>query len=381
MIKFHPLTQWDIFCKVVDNFGDIGVCWRLARQLANEQQQSIRLWVDDLKSFKKICPHVDASATQQVVENIAIYSWLDSWQSVPVADIVIEAFACSLPPSYIQAMADANKDIFWVNLDYLTYEKWALSFHATPSLQSSMLKKYFFFPGLPEAGGVLREQGLIDQAESFQNDLLAQQHFLNQLNVVKKPDSFLMLIFSYSNQAIKAWLDILQQSEEHFHLLIPQTPLLMDLADYLKIDISKLVPYYTEHLNNLTLQIIPFVNQQDFDKLLWCTDYNLIRGEDSFVRAQYAGKPTLWHIYPQQDDTHLTKLDAFLDYYLRDVPNTTQQVIKNWWHAWNNQQDMAESWLSYYQQISEIKAQAKSWAKKQKTVTDLITKLAKLYKN
>jgi hypothetical protein len=22
--------HWDIFCRVIDNFGDIGVCWRLA---------------------------------------------------------------------------------------------------------------------------------------------------------------------------------------------------------------------------------------------------------------------------------------------------------------------------------------------------------------
>ena len=26
-------VTWDIFCSVVDNFGDIGVTWRLARQL------------------------------------------------------------------------------------------------------------------------------------------------------------------------------------------------------------------------------------------------------------------------------------------------------------------------------------------------------------
>ena len=43
---------WDIFCSVVDNYGDIGVCWRLARQLSSELEQSVRLWVDDLASFR-----------------------------------------------------------------------------------------------------------------------------------------------------------------------------------------------------------------------------------------------------------------------------------------------------------------------------------------
>ena len=39
---------WDIFCSVVDNFGDIGVCWRLARRLSAGLGQQVRLWVDDL---------------------------------------------------------------------------------------------------------------------------------------------------------------------------------------------------------------------------------------------------------------------------------------------------------------------------------------------
>ena len=29
----QPLL-WDIFCQVIDNHGDVGVCWRLARELA-----------------------------------------------------------------------------------------------------------------------------------------------------------------------------------------------------------------------------------------------------------------------------------------------------------------------------------------------------------
>ena len=51
--------------------------------------------------------------------------------------------------------------------------------------------------------------------------------------------------------------------------------------------------------------------QQQFDELLWQADILMIRGEDSFVRAQYAGKPFMWHIYPQQEQAHLEKLAAF----------------------------------------------------------------------
>lgn len=41
---------------------------------------------------------------------------------------------------------------------------------------------------------------------------------------------------------------------------------------------------------------------------------NLVRGEDSLVRALWAGKPLVWHIYPQDDDAHVAKLSAFLDW-------------------------------------------------------------------
>ena len=65
----------------------------------------------------------------------------------------------------------------------------------------------------------------------------------------------------------------------------------------------------------LTLHAIPFVAQDDYDRLLWACDLNFVRGEDSFVRAQWAARPFVWQIYPQADGAHLAKLDAFLDRY------------------------------------------------------------------
>ena len=38
--------SWDVFCRVVDNYGDAAVCWRLARQLADEHGARVRLWID-----------------------------------------------------------------------------------------------------------------------------------------------------------------------------------------------------------------------------------------------------------------------------------------------------------------------------------------------
>ena len=381
MSTLPPKTHWDIFCRVIDNYGDIGICWRLARQLAHEYEQRIRLWVDDLNSFQKICPTINPNIQYQIVDDIEVNLWHIPFTDVIPADIVIEAFACQLPENYIKAMSNSRKQALWINLEYLTYEPWSINFHLCASPQMSHLNKCFFFPGLEQTGGLIRENKLISQVENFQLDHLAQQHFLNKLRVTKRSNTLLMLIFSYENKSLGEWLNILRKSTQHYHLLLPQTPLLINLTQYLGIESTSLTTYSIQQVDNLTLQIIPFVNQQDFDKLLWCTDYNIVRGEDSFVRAQYAGKPMLWHIYPQQENSHITKLDAFLNYYLQDLPIEIQQAISAWWLAWNNQRNLAEAWLTYIKYLPEMNKHAKMWMNNQKTVTDLATKLANLYKN
>ena len=62
----------DLFCRVVDNYGDIGVCWRLARQLDTEHDCKVRLIVDDLAAFRFIAPGIDPTLTQQNL--LGVYS-------------------------------------------------------------------------------------------------------------------------------------------------------------------------------------------------------------------------------------------------------------------------------------------------------------------
>jgi len=65
-------------------------------------------------------------------------------------------------------------------------------------------------------------------------------------------------------------------------------------------------------LKQLSFSYLPLFSQEDFDHLLWACDLNFVRGEDSLVRAIWANKPFVWHIYPQEDQAHATKLEAFL---------------------------------------------------------------------
>jgi len=80
----------------------------------------------------------------------------------------------------------------------------------------------------------------------------------------------------------------------------------------------------------LTIHTLPRLSQVEFDHLLWACDLNGVRGEDSLVRALWAGKPLVWHIYPQDDDAHLAKLDAFLDWLGADA------TLRAAHHAWNS---------------------------------------------
>ena len=178
-------TRCDVFCNVIDNYGDIGVCWRLARQLANEHGLAVRLWVDDLSSFAKLCPEADASLESQHCRGVDVCLWRKEFPEVQPAELVIEAFACNLPDSYIEAMAAQLRQPVWINLEYLSAEDWVESHHKLQSPHPRLpLTKYFFFPGFTKlTGGLLLERDLLARREAFQNDAMQQQAFWQSIGM------------------------------------------------------------------------------------------------------------------------------------------------------------------------------------------------------
>ncbi|MCD0505114.1 elongation factor P maturation arginine rhamnosyltransferase EarP, partial [Bordetella petrii] len=174
--------QADIFCRVVDNYGDIGVCWRLARRMAQGHGWQVRLWVDDLRAFARIQPGIDPAAGRQTCADIDIVHWTDAPPALPPGDVVVEAFACDPPPAFVQAM-QARRPV-WVNLEYLSAEPWVESCHGLPSQRADGLTKHFFFPGFTLAtGGLLREPGLDAERNALQGSRDAQGSFLRGLGV------------------------------------------------------------------------------------------------------------------------------------------------------------------------------------------------------
>lgn len=374
-------ATWDIFCRVIDNYGDIGVTWRLARQLSQEHGYAVRLWVDNLQAFQRICSALVTDLDYQVVSGIQVVHWHDELQ-LPAewhcGDVVIEAFACQLPDSYLTLMRQ-KKQLLWLNLEYLTAESWAAECHALPSLQPGGLKKYFFFPGFTEnTGGLLREANLLTQREFF---LSGQQRsaFLAQLGVQQQANARLISLFAYANAALPSWLQGLSEDSQGNHVLVLQGPVLSTLADYFEQAELEVGQLYQK--GRLTVQVLPYIEQMDFDRLLWSCDFNCVRGEDSFVRAQWAGKPFIWHIYPQQEQAHMDKLLAFMSMYNNGLDVNIKVSYEFAWLAWNNAGDMRQAWQQLMSHEKALQAHAVRWLEQQIKLPDLATKLASFYQN
>ncbi|NBF10393.1 elongation factor P maturation arginine rhamnosyltransferase EarP [Pseudomonas sp. Fl4BN1] len=373
-------ASWDIFCSVVDNYGDIGVTWRLARQLVAEHQCVVRLWVDDLRAFEKICPQIDVELARQYQDGVEVRHWPAAWQAEVAADVVIAAFACQLPHAYMDAMADRERAPLWLNLDYLSAEDWVSGCHGLPSVKFRGVQKYFFFPGFQAGtGGLLREAGLLEQRHDFQRNRQAQLDFLQGLGVSPAADARLISLFAYENAGLASWLDVLAADAQPTHLLVPEGRILGDVQRWLGAE--PLTVGSLRVRQALTIQVLPFVRQEDYDRLLWCCAFNAVRGEDSFVRAQWAGRPMLWHIYRQDEDIHLDKLEAFLSLYTRALSPGAKAAVLALWRAWNTEAPMADSWKNLLQHWPEVTKHTEQWCLEQGLQADLAAALVQFYLN
>lgn len=310
-------TTLAIFCRVVDNFGDIGICWRFARQLRHEHGIEVTLWVDQLGSFQRLHPSVDPAAQCQMQDGVMVRHWRsqdEQFTAQDVAQIVIEFFACDLPPGYIAAMAQCEPRPVWLNFEGLTAEEWVEGCHTLPSTQPQKLLKHFFFPGFTaNTGALLRERDLQARRLKFQADPAARQTFLTALGLTgTQQPALLVSLFCYPHAPVSLLFDAWSQGERALTCLVPEGVARDSVAAFLG---GPALAGASATRGQLTVRVIPFMPQDDYDKLLWSCALNFVRGEDSWVRAQWAGRPFVWHIYPQDENLHHKKLRAFLQRY------------------------------------------------------------------
>lgn len=355
----------DIFCNVVDNYGDIGVCWRLARQLANEHGVSVRLWVDDLRSFGKLCPELDARLDEQRCRGVEIGRWKADFPAVEPAGLVIEAFACRLPQSYVEAMAAREVKPVWLNLEYLSAEDWVEGCHKLPSPHPSLpLTKYFFFPGFTaKTGGLLLERDLLARRDAFQSDTEVQQRYWQDLGVPQRTEGELRIsLFGYENEAMDELLRVWEHGEQPVTCLLPEGRSLPQVASYFGYQAGKVGEI--RQRGNLRVHVLPFVEQERYDELLWACDINFVRGEDSCVRAQWAAKPFIWQIYPQHDGVHLVKLEALRVRYTEGLSPEIAQTVRDLWLAWNGGPGIAAAWQRFAARHVVLARDGAEWARR-----------------
>lgn len=325
----HSL-QWDIFCKVIDNHGDIAVCWRLGTALA-ARGQKVRLWVDDASALHWMAPHGCGGVT--------VLPWLEPLgmnllrlDAAP-CEVLVEAFGCEVAPEFIAVCADGERTTgqkpVWINLEYLSAEAYAGRNHGMPSPvlhgPAAGWTKWFFYPGFSAStGGLLREADLAQRQAAFDRGAwLAQQG-------IPWHGEKLLSLFCYEPPALAALLLQLAGGGldgQPVRLLVAAGRAHAAVQAVFE-DAKWPQPIQGGH-GLLSISYLPWLTQTDFDHLLWASDLNFVRGEDSVVRALWAGKAFVWQIYPQSDGAHLHKLQAFLD-MLQAPPS-----LRDFHQAWN----------------------------------------------
>lgn len=303
---------WDIFCRVIDNWGDMGVCWRVAADLA-ARGTPVRLWTDDASALAWMAP--DGHAGVQVLP------WPDTVPADGPGEVIMETFGCDIPDTFAAALASmqqrGQRVPAWINLEYLSAEPYVERSHGLPSPVMSGpargLTRWYFYPGFtPRTGGLPREIGLTRRQAKFDAPAWRARHGIDAQTLA-------LTLFCYEPAALPGWLDHLAHHGHHVRLQV--TPGRASAA----------VQAWQDHQAAPTrfIEYLPPRTQAQFDELLWASDLNCVRGEDSLVRALWAGQPLLWHIYPQHDDAHHAKLDAFLD-WLQAPPS-----LRELHHVWN----------------------------------------------
>jgi uncharacterized repeat protein (TIGR03837 family) len=345
-----PNLRCDLSCRVIDNFGDAGVCWRLARELCVRQGWQVRLIIDRPELIARLAPGFSNSAGWPEV-----VSWEHSLELGDIPDIVIEAFGCFLPEPYLDRMRQRTPAPVWINLEYLSAEAWIDDCHGLPSPDpKSGIAKYFFFPGFSaRSGGLIREDA-VDQVAATMSQADLRSDWLRSIGVDCGVESSLVSLFCYDDSPVEALFADCARDANGVHFLVP--------AGLPQENLQQIFGRATFY--GIRATVLPFLAQDDYDRLLACCDVNFVRGEDSFVRAQWAGKPFVWQAYRQAENAHHLKLTAFLDRYLDDLRAPLVATLSAAHRAWNGVDDWPPGlWAKIMGHRAAIRRHNAQWVK------------------
>ena len=359
--------RWAIFCRVIDNFGDAGVCWRLAQQLAGQHRFAVDLFIDQVEIIERFgryaqygaydnttllrvlpwpsdCDSASLLNVPALIPDLSADSSADSSAVSPVHrpsnyEVIVAAFAVVLPASWLALMVDRPVGS-WFNLEYLSAEPWVAQCHLLNSIKPiTGACETFFFPGFETGtGGLLREPWI--KAERTAPALVPNNKIQSTLTIS---------IFCYENVLLQQLLDQLEGCTVTVKLAASGwvfTPSIR--AD-----------------STLTVEQLPFLSQAQYDQLLAQCDLNFVRGEDSLVRAIWSEKPFIWQIYQQDENAHLVKLEAFLATWCKSASTELKALVSSAHHWWNQTDQLGQGSTNEPTQslIGDIIAQLPVWSR------------------
>lgn len=361
-----------ILCRVVDNFGDAGVCWRLARQLAREHGWRVRLSIDRPEVLARLGARPDDDAGRG---SIVVERWPEDAQRAPPAaadgrdtrragaaahaepeDVVVSAFGADPPTSLRASLAGAPRRPLWVQLEYLSAEDWVATHHGLRSTKPhDGAVEHFYYPGFDDdTGGLLREETLFAQRDAFVGSD-EQRAWLAHHGIAPEAQERLATLFCYPHAPVPTWFRAIAAGPRRWRVLVPE-----GVADAALVAHFGESPAPGRSLRDamLTVQRVPFLSQDDYDRLLWSAELNFVRGEDSWLRAHWAARPFVWQPYRQADDAHLVKLRAFLG-RMRAGPEADAAML-----AWSGSGDWPRAWRAFDDRLGELRGGYARWAAK-----------------
>ena len=297
------INSVDIFCEVIDNYGDVGVAYRLAREFKRiYPNKKLRFFISQTEEINLIKKSND----------IEIIAYEDISKIEDSADLIIETFACEIPKKYMDKALKNSKLI--INLEYFSAENWVDDFHLQESFLGGNLKKYFFIPGLSKkSGGILLDNEFLERKKKVEEN---RKHYLQKFEIKEEYD-LIGSVFSYEKN-FDSLINELKKLDKKVLLLILSEKTQKNFIKYFD---------NSDNYDKIKAMKLPFFTYDKYEELLSLCDFNLVRGEDSFVRALLLGKPFLWHIYPQKENTHIKKLNSFLEKYCPNNKNLKETFI------------------------------------------------------
>lgn len=378
----HPASQvWDIFCKVVDNYGDAGVCWRLAHLLSGEHGVKVRLWIDRPATLQALQPALEPKTSVQTIGGIEVCDWSRGAPVCSDATVVIEAFGCSLPESYVMSMAARRQPPLWIILDYLSAESWVDSHHGLASPHPRLaLQRWYFYPGFSAStGGLLRERDLLARRDAW--DAAARQRFWRDFGFPLPADDTLVLsLFAYAEAPAEELFEVLATDADLTVVAVPGGEAMPAIRRFFG---GSLPHCRAWDRGALQVRLLPFLPQLRYDELLWSCDFNFVRGEDSFVRAQWAARPLVWQPYRQEGEAHQHKLEAFLGRYLQGLPCPTADALRAFTRLWSAgaPADLAIAWGAVRGCREALGEHARRWSEHLAGLGEMSAKLVEFARN